>query len=235
MHFGEGAFRLSAKLSISLLIVMAFAPSLNAADSEFLSEGPYVILASAYAEAQARLSKKGVPTEILENRMREGMAKRVPPDRLLGILPLDEARLSGIADCLTAGEMDSLAHDARLKLYKTLSLVTTGIITLETLEAYVRAIPPGAASAPVLGAWAETCISLYNLSSLDDGEMRALGVAILGRGFKPPVFAILPGLFLKSRRNGLSDQDALMTMMRTLGRGGSVFQIEDELSRRRGP
>jgi hypothetical protein len=131
--------------------------------------------------------------------------------------------------------MDSLAHDARLKLYKNLFLVTTGIISLETLEAYVRALPASAASAPALGAWAETCVSLYNLSSLDDGEMRALGVAILGREFKPPVFAILPGLFLKARRNGLSDRETLMNMLRILGRGGSVSQIEDELSRGRGP
>ncbi len=230
----RGAPRRFVLGAMAVLLFQAM-PNLSAGTADFLQEGPYAIVASAYAEAQSLLASEGIPEEILEERVMEAVAKRVPPARLLEILPLDEARLSSIAASLAAREMAPSSRAASAKLYRSLFLVTTGIISMETLEAYMDALPRGPASAVPLGAWADTCVSLYNLSSLDDGEMRTLGIAILGRGFKPASYATLPGLFLKARRNGLSDGETLRSMMRILGRGGSMLQIEDELSRRRGP
>jgi hypothetical protein len=201
----------------------------------FLQNGPYANLGREYLEIQARLQALGVPSQILEERLREAMAKRVDIDTLRAALASDEERLGRIARALSAtGHWETGAKE-RLEQFKSLSMVTTGIISLETLEAYMAALPAQAGSPSALSAWVQATISLYNLSDLSDGQLRSLGESVLSSKLKPSGYAIIPGLFLKARRNGLTDAETLKSMLRVLSSGGGVFQLEDEVSRRKGP
>ncbi len=217
---------------IALVSLHAFSQEWQA--PPFLT-GPYAAIGQGYAAISERLAQRGVPPEILEERLREGIAKRVPPDRLKGFLQSEEVRLGRIADALRSSGLILDDPQARREQFKALSMVTTGILSPDTVEAYTAVLTPGQASADSLTSWAAVCISLYNLSSLTDGDMRALGEAVLKSKLKKDGYAIIPGLFLKARRNGLSDLQTLKIILRVIKAGGGELQIEDELRRRKGP
>ncbi len=225
--------------SLPMIVLLIAFVSIHAFSQEgqipaFLT-GPYTAIGQDYAAISARLAQRGVPPEILEERLREGIAKRVPPDRLKGFLESEGVRLGRIADALRSSGLILDNPASRREQFKTLSMVTTGILSLDTVEAYMAVLTSGLASAESLTSWVTVCVSLYNLSSLTDGDMRVLGEAVLVSKLKKDGYAIIPSLFLKARRNGLSDMQTLKIILRVIKAGGGEFQLEDELRRRKGP
>ena len=106
------------------------------------------------------------------------------------------------------------------------------VLSIETIEEYASLLGPGQGSADALLAWMSACLYLYNLSSLKDEQLRALGTSVLKSRLKAGGYSVLPGIFLKAKRNGLSEAEALRSIVHVLDSGGGFLQLEDELTRR---
>jgi hypothetical protein len=195
----------------------------------------YEPLAGIFESTIERLSAKGVPPKILEDRILEAIAKRVLPGKIELFVEAEEIRLGRLADAVSNAGIRPASASKTMQLFQSLSIVTTGIVSVETAESYLKAVEPGAQATESLTAWISACISLYNLSGMADAQLRPLGISVLKSRLKPSGYSVLPGIFLKAKRNGLSDQETLRAMTRILDSGGGFFQLEDEITRRKGP
>lgn len=172
---------------------------------------------------------KGLPGGVLLDRIREGAAKAVSPQRLLDATTAEAGRLEAVAVLLGSAGLDP-ERDAE-RVYGILSLCLRGGIRTGTLGALLH---EGRLSTEPLEralAAAQAILGLAGITTLEPSDLERLGVSLI-RGRLPwRAFGSMEALFAKARSAGRSDEATLQIVVTTLERGGGMIQLSDAIGR----
>ncbi len=226
---------------VCLALLVLLAPAVYGEEDEvaaWLRQDPR---AAAYRDFEPALSRMvseataaGVPPALLLDKLREGAAKGVAPDRLTSGLVSEVARLQAAA--LILRRQDAVPTDQRQyqDMLRNLSYAQAagiGVQTLESLFATARGL-----GRPALEAIAacNALIQMRSLSKLSDEDLRRLGDAILSSRQPASAFRSIPPLYLKARAAGLSESEILdSVIVDTLRHGGGLVQMEEQIRTKR--
>jgi hypothetical protein len=166
-------------------------------------------------------------------RLKEGAAKRVPPQRLLSVLQRDFARLRRVIRLIEEAGFRRATRSSRYqKNIKLLSIVLRGDIS----EAVVTELLEYAGNrGKTLDEAATACNAIFQvarISSLGDTDLVRLGKSLLTSRLPASSYASVASLFLKGKVNKMDDSDIVELMVRVLENGGGLIQLERELQRR---
>jgi len=171
-----------------------------------------------------------VPLGILLEKLREGAAKGVRPDRLAAGLQEEARRLREAKDVLLARKVEIDDPALREEALKAMSIALLAGLSPHTAgEFFSLAVPPRRGPRDALAALAAV-IPVHDATRLADGEIRRLGAALLESRLPAPAFKSIAAFFLSASARGAREQDILEGMViPSLQAGGGLVQMEEAL------
>jgi hypothetical protein len=171
-----------------------------------------------------------LPLAILVEKLREGAAKGVRPDRLAAGLQEEARRLLEAKEILLARKAAIDDPAVREETLKAMSIALLAGLSPETVgEFFSLAAPPRRGPRDAVAALAGV-IPVRDATRLADTDIRRLGAALLASRLPAPAFKSVAAFFLRASASGAREQDILEGMViPSLQAGGGLVQMEDAL------
>ena len=223
------------KFFAALLLLLFFAvPAMGDELSSWFASDPR---ARAYEEVEAELQGlidearlKKVPVDPLIDKLREGAAKRVEPERLLDAVAETIDQLSRARLILEQASGSSSPSEEDMR---AVSLLLRGLPEQLAGELIAFGLEQGREMRAILAA-GDAITRLRSIAELEEGETLKVGTLLLAG--KVPVFAYdsLPSIYLKGRASGLSDREILdEVIIETLESGGGIIAMHTKINRKK--
>lgn len=195
--------------------------------------GRYTDTKDELIELFTRVETTEVPGELLLERLKEGAAKRVPPQRLLSVLRQDFERLERVDRVIeAAGYTHARGSTSYKQNLKLLSIVLRGGVSESVVENVLQEAHTHEKSLEVALAACDALFQVTQIGDLTDNELIQLGTTLLTSSLPSSSYSSIASLFLKGRVNRLDDSDILEIVIRVLENNGGLIQLEREIQRR---
>jgi hypothetical protein len=206
-------------------------------------------LSFLFSEARAR----NLPLSLLYERLREGISKHVPPQRLLKALEFDVEQLSRIVEMMKV--VDALSFSRReihffikegiqwdvlnreqntpvFDLIHQLSLLNRSGISIESMSNLFTCAIENEKSINTMLPVLHSLIKIPGLDNLKERETVDLGKALIKSALSPDSYGTLSSIFVKGRIYHLNYSTISDIVVKVLNRGGGIVQIEQEIIQR---
>jgi hypothetical protein len=202
-------------------------------------------LAPAYRGVQERIERifndaerSGLPVRLLLEKLKEGAAKGVDPERLTAGLRAEADRLLAAREIFTEGNVvfpDSGAFEEAMRTVSIALLAGMSPDLVRDLFALGR--PPARGPADAQAACA-ALIEMRESGRLSEEDLGRLGAALMSSRLSASAFRSIPPFFIKARARNIGEGELLDSIViKVLESGGGLVQMEDALRlrlRRRG-
>ncbi len=178
--------------------------------------------------AQAVLAT-GVPLGPLFERLKEGVSKRIPPERLAAALEEEAVRLGVLVQLLMPRK---LSDGARASLLSEGSILLRAGTSSSALAASLDVAGPGEEGARRAFAAESTLLGLRVRHGLDAALSQELALALVRSSMRRERFSSLQGLFAQWRARGQSSERIARAMIDIFESGVALAGLERELERR---
>jgi len=172
--------------------------------------------------------KAGVPTGPLEDKLKEGVSKRVPADVLITGLRAELDRLS-LAGSLLAGRGSAFDPGKREAALRTISLLLASGASPQLIGSLLdtgsSAARDPSDTVEALGVLAQVKLSIR----LPDTLVLTLGDALLKSRMPQAAFGSIPPLLMQARANGMNSEELISMIVGVLQSGGGLIQVQDRL------
>jgi len=179
-----------------------------------------------------------IPPELLMEKLREGAAKRIAPDRIFKALQDELQLLYTAREIISSAGFSSInrTSDNRTSELKnglkiTVIMLREGIGEKAVRELLTEAKRRGIPLASAISA----CSAVFHvakITELSDTELIRLSAALYSSNLTPSNYDTVPSVFVKGRVNRLSDADILDLVESVFSRGGGLIRVERELRTR---
>jgi hypothetical protein len=199
-----------------------------------------------------------IPTELLIEKLQEGLSKGVPPSLLVRALSDEVERLSDIVvmindidskseeikgkpyfdtgtaegEYIITPEEDEFCLITRSDIIKQLSLFQRSGLPLKSIGSildYARTLEK---SKDIAFLSLSALMKIPGVTGLSEKELAALGEALIQSKLSPSSYSTLASIFLKGRIYQMSYSTISSIVIDILKRGGGLIQIEQEITRR---
>ena len=181
-------------------------------------------------------AKEGIPAELLMNKLREGAAKNVPPQRLIAALSKEQERLKTARGILEDYGIKFEKTEDYYDTLKHLSIILLGGVEEKTLRNLIDiSIDTSPGTSVDFSGLLLACDVLVQFNSIDiltQDEMYDLGKSLLLSKLKPAAYSNLASLYLSARARRVRKTELLKLIETTLLHGGGLIQLDQEISER---
>jgi hypothetical protein len=195
--------------------------------------------ARAYEAVEAELQglvaearRREVPIGPLIDKLREGAAKGVDPQRLLDAVgeTIDQLARARFVLEQSAGEFSGSEADLQ-----AVSLLLRGLPEETAIELITFGLEKGREMKAIRAA-GDAITRLRSIAELEEGETLKVGMLLLSGKMPVSSFGSLPSIYLKGRASGLSDREILdEVIIETLASGGGLIAMHRKINRREAP
>ncbi|NBC28486.1 MAG: hypothetical protein GVY29_00665 [Spirochaetes bacterium] len=229
-------------LAIVVLLLMSWPllgqdADVSASDpvARFFADNPR---SQSYEEARSELVRvfdaaraRNLPLTSLSTLLHEAAAKRVPADRLTAALEGEVERLETARSILrTAGLRETApggkTRESTLRQMSVHMQVGVG-------ETVMRQVAEDAQTLEQFTEAAAALASVASASHVLDESLTELGRALIGSSLDPSGYGAVSSAYIKGRVLGLAPREVTELVVRVLGAGGGIIQIDRELNARR--
>jgi hypothetical protein len=179
-----------------------------------------------------QIEQEGFPVESLLDKLREGLAKKVSPQVLLTGIKDETQRIKQAFELLNKIQFSYANQAEKTELYKNISLFLLGGLKIELLEQMLVGVQVKKDTVKVFLSLGTTILKLKAATSLSEEELATLTGVLLKSTLNYSTYPLVTSLFVKAKIRRVSDQEMFSLVVNILTRGGSVLEIEEELSRR---
>jgi len=228
---------LKKRAPLFVFIVLLILPlSAGELDSWFDTDvrGPaYASIRQDLAFLADALGNRNIPVKLLVDRLSEGAAKKIPPDKLLEALRKDSEDLIFIGALYESG-YPAVAGDARAQKE---CLLLGGLILRSGIgrEDFEACLPQAGSESPAVKRSLDALLavaSVHRRSPLASAQILRLTQALYSSPEKSGRFPSLSSLFVRYRSGGLAQAEIAEAVIGVFERGGGFMQAENEISRR---
>jgi hypothetical protein len=194
-------------------------------------------LAPAYqgVEEQIRLvfddaGRSGLPLRLLMEKLKEGAAKGVDPDKLAGGLRAEADRLLLAQEIFARRNVIFAGPGAREEAMQKVSIALLAGLSPELIEElFALGRPPARGPADAEAACA-ALIQMRESGRLAEKDLLRLGVALMSSRLPASTFRSIPPFFIKARARDIGERELLDSIViKALESGGGLVQMEDSL------
>ena len=178
------------------------------------------------------LEQQGLPTEILVDKLKEGLSKKVSPARLLTGIKNEALRIKQTSVLINKVQFVFKDESEKKELYRNMSLFLLGGLSQDMLESMLQGVRSKEQAVQVFQSLGTTILKLKTITGLSSSEFLSLSQVLLNSALKFPSYPMITSLFVQAKYRRMSDQEILSLVVNILNRGGGILQIEEELSRR---
>jgi hypothetical protein len=222
--------------------------SLIAGLSQVFSEDISGIIKSLFSQEQRRteysevydpllsvfieLEQQDLPTASLIDKLKEGFAKKVSPERLLTGIKNEATRVKKTSELMKRVQFICRDENEKKELFRNISLFLLGGLPEDMLESMLRDVRDKEQAVKTVQSLGTTILKLKNITGLNDTELSSLSNVLLNSALNYSSYPMITSLFVKAKFRRISDQEMFLLVVNILKRGGGILQIEEELSRR---
>ncbi len=188
----------------------------------------YAPLMSVFIE----LEQQGLPIASLLDKLKEGLAKKVSPERLLTGIKNEALRIKQAFSLLKKIQFTFDSESEKNELYNSISLFFLGGLSEDLLEPMLRGAKGKKQAVRVFQSLGTTILKLKTVTGLGESKLLTLTKVLLNSALNYTNYPIITSLFVKAKFRRMSDQEMFSLVVNILKRGGGILQIEEELSRR---
>jgi hypothetical protein len=186
----------------------------------------------ALADLVAEAESKGIPAELVMQRVAEGAGKRVPPQKLLEALRKDIDNYAYVLSALEAIAPGSTHGAGGREL-----LERGGMVLRSGMEAasFGQALRYATARGKDVTRAVSALVAVAALASrlpLEASDRVDLAVSLCLSVEREDRFSMLTPLFLRGRAGKLAPHDLVLLAKATFEAGGGLLQLENEINRR---
>jgi hypothetical protein len=175
---------------------------------------------------QARLHK--VPIGPLIDKLREGAAKRVEPERLLNAVGETIDQLARARSVLVQASGSSLESEEDVQ---AVSFLLRSLPEELARELIASGLDKGRDMRAIRAA-GDAIASLLSIAELEEGEAVMVGKLLLAGEMRVRAYGSLPSIYLKAKASGLTDREILdEVIIGTLESGGSIASMHKKIDR----
>lgn len=206
-------------------------------DAVFSSRGRgnYLPLRDQVNSLFQNLEDEKIPAAILFEKVKEGMAKKIPPLRLIEALKRETEIIIRARNLLTeSGYLSTQWNDDVVSLLKgTVIVLRTGFpedLAGNILNDAGRTGKPPSSAMFLLNS----LFQIREMSILESREIEELGTTLSESVIPPSSYETIGAVFLKNRMKGMTDSELMLIIENIIRNGGGIIQIEQELNKRTG-
>jgi hypothetical protein len=188
----------------------------------------YIPIKSVFSE----LEQLGLPTQILLDKLKEGVAKKVTPQNLLNGIINEAGRIKQAASLLQKTRFPLENESQKIELYNNISLFLLGGFQERLVELLLSETRSESEPADVFRFLGTTLLKLKTIAALNEEQLSELSLALLHSSLNYTSYPIIVSLFVKAKFRRVSDEEMYTLVVNILRSGGGVLQIEEELGRR---
>ncbi|HUX12681.1 MAG TPA: hypothetical protein VMW87_06610 [Spirochaetia bacterium] len=184
------------------------------------------------------LKADGLPSRLLDDVLREGAAKRVPPSRLLAALQAAASRIRTAAGILKDSQMwpESLTPQVvslREELVRRLCIVLQGGVSPLIVSTLMSSVTGGGASPSAERALrlCESLVAILQVAAVPGPDLLSMATTLLSSRLPDASFQSLPALFVRGRIYGLDATTLAQTVTAIASRGGGIILMDNEIRR----
>ncbi|MBN1798203.1 MAG: hypothetical protein JW822_06485 [Spirochaetales bacterium] len=178
------------------------------------------------------LEQQGLPLESLLDKLKEGLAKKVSPEKLLAGIENEALRIKQAYALLNRVQFSFENENEKNQLYNRISLYLLGGLSEDLVESMLRGAKNKKPALKVFQSLGTTILKLKTITGLNEGEFMSLSQVMLNSALSYTNYSMITALFVKAKFRKVSDQEMFSLVIYILKRGGGILQIEEELSRR---
>lgn len=190
---------------------------------------PYRELTSSLVQVFETASTEGLPVELLFDKLKEGVAKKVPPTRLRSVLEGEVGRLLKVRQILQDGFGTDVARGPLfLQAMKIGSLALLSGFPEEGLQV----VCSSGADIEKMVSMVPLLVEMHRVAALPVPSLAHFVQALSGSTIPSAQYGTFVSLYLKAIAGRIPPADTLRIMGDVLKAGGGILQIERELARR---
>jgi len=173
---------------------------------------------------------RGVPGELLLDKLREGAAKRAPTHQVLTVLGAETERVLALS--LVLERSSAPVRGERVPLLKIGSLLLQGGVEMDTMDAVLTyAGSVGKTADRALGACG-AALRVVAVSQADPASLRAVSECLIRSTLADQAYANLVSVALKAKKAGLLREEFVTLLIGTLDSGGGLPALDRAIDRR---
>jgi hypothetical protein len=180
----------------------------------------------------SELEKLGLPAEILLDKLKEGLAKKVTPLNLLNGIKNEAGRIKQAAFLLKKTRFPYENESQKIELYNNISLFLLGGFQEQLVERLLSEVRAENEPIEVFRFLGTALLKLKTITVLDEDELSELSLVLLHSTLNYTSYPIITSLFVKAKFRRVSDEEMFSLVVNILRNGGGILQIEEELGRR---
>jgi len=191
---------------------------------------------SGYGEILSKLLKRAVkeniPAVLLMDKIREGAAKRIPPQRLITAVKNELTRLKTAKAIVYRQNIKPENEDQYANRLKHISILLLGGIKDKTITGLFNLMAETKRTADDILAACDVLVEFNSINLLAQDDLYGVGKALLFSRLKASTFSGISSIYLNARAKRIKTEDILTIIKNTLTNGGGIIQLDQEISNR---
>lgn len=177
-------------------------------------------------------SKQNIPAALLINKIHEGAAKNIPPQRLIKAVSNELIRLETAKYILDNEKITPKDYGYYEDTLKHISILLLGGIESKTIIRLLKLKDKYSRTADDILTACDVLIQFNSIDRLSQGDLYSTGRALLMSRLKSASFSSIASIYLNARAKRIKTGDILKIIETTLENGGGLIQIDREISDR---
>jgi len=174
-----------------------------------------------------RLAEADVPTELLVERVKEGAAKKVSPERLLAALREDSDRFLFLSSSYSRLPRDAAATENRLRFIRDGAIAMRSGIEGGIFDACLAGLASGGLQRRLAALLAVAAVNAR--FPLGGEDIPPLVLALDASSERDSRFSRLSSVFVRARGLGLDTRWTSSRAIAILSAGGNLFTLESDI------
>lgn len=177
-----------------------------------------------------------IPLDLLFERLKEGIVKNVPKEKIINTLHNEVAQLKELIMFIQKidicfQDQQPLTPESNYDIIKQLTIfLRTGLSLKVQFQIFDYACEHKRDLSAILQVFG-ALIKIPVVSTLSDDELILLGNALLASKLEPENYSALASIFLKGRINRINYSAITDIIVNTLNQGKGLIQIEQQIQR----
>ncbi len=176
--------------------------------------------------------QENIPGVLLMDKIREGAAKHIPPQRLITAVNNELNRLKTAQIIVYEQNIKPENEDRYANRLKHISILLLGGIKDKTITRLFNLMAKTSRTADDILAACDVLVEFNSINLLSQDDLYGIGKALLSSRLKASTFSGISSVYLNARAKRIKTEDILTIIKNTLTNGGGIIQIDQEISNR---